>query len=114
MTLAPRRFFDNDHAVTRAAGRSETRPGNMSWAPIIETAIFGRLFNRCHSLTPTKPNGVSLVERFKVYVAASWRARARPFDDSVADRVLVERQNIYTVVESRSWAGKSHCRATLC
>ena len=54
--------------------------------------------------------GVSLVNRYKIYVLQA-DALAAAFDDSVADRVRWHGE-IFSVVESRSW-GKSHCRATI-
>ena len=53
--------------------------------------------------------GVSLVERRRVYVPEP-DALAAAFEDSVADRVLIDGKE-YVVEESRSWP--THTRATL-
>ena len=55
-------------------------------------------------------DGVSLVERFKVYVPQADALRAA-FDGSVADRVVIGGHE-FVVAESRTWPG-SHTRATV-
>ena len=101
-------FFDKITRL-RAPPGGRNAAGEYVVGAIIETNF--RASVQPMSLTDTdKENGVSLVERFKVYVLQAG-ALAAAVDDSVADRVKWNGKT-FTVVESRSW-GKSHCRATL-
>ena len=108
MTLALRRFPETIMRLrTASAGRNSA--GEYIEGAIVEAEL--RASVQPIALTDADvTGGVSLVERFKVYVPEPGALRAA-FDDSIADRVLWDGET-YTVVESRSWAG-SHTRATV-
>ena len=108
MTLSPRRFPDKIPRL-RETPADRNAAGEHVAGAIIETEL--RASVQAIALTDADiAGGVSLVERFKIYVAEPDALRAA-FDDSVADRVLIDGRE-FVVEESRSWPG-SHTRATI-
>lgn len=108
MTLALRRFPETITRLrTASAGRNSA--GEYIEGAIVEAEL--RASVQPIALTDTDiVGGVSLVERFKVYVPEPDALRAA-FDDSIADRVVIDGRE-FIVEESRSWPN-SHTRATV-
>ena len=108
MKLSPRRFPDTI-ARLRGSPTERNSAGEYTAGAVVETAF--RASVQPLALTDADiAGGVQLSESFKVYIPSP-DALVAAVDDSVADRVLWN-SKIFSVVESRSWAG-SHTRATI-
>ena len=108
MTFSPRRFPDT---ITRLRTAPADRSAAGEYVEGTVTSTEHRASVQPIALTDTDiVGGVSLVERFKVYVPEPDALRAA-FDDSIADRVVIAGRE-FVVEEARSWPG-SHTRATI-
>ena len=108
MTLSTRRFPDTI-ARLRETPAVRNAAGEHVQGVVTETELAASV--QPIALTDADiAGGVSLVDRFKIYVPQAGALLAA-VDDSVADRVMIDGRE-FVVEESRSWPG-SHCRATI-
>ena len=99
MTLSSRRFPDTVLRLRETAPAARNSAGEHVAGAIIETEL--RASIQPIALTDADiAGGVSLAERFKVYLPEADALRAAG-DDSVADKVLIDGRE-FVVEESRS------------